>query len=249
MRTNRQWRTGARATGALVLLFALAVPTVGGGTVLDRIGLAAKSVPPATTVAPPTIVSAPDNPTYATTATFTYTGPTGATFRCRVDNTPFSVCSTGMLFDKLSRKTHSFDVQAVDSAGNTSAPASYSWEVVKRITFAVSGDADGLLYPGVEQPINLVLTNPHNFAVTVTAVTVAIDDRTSVPGCSARANVSVSKPFTGPVSIPGNGTIALSDSVYSEARPRLLMANLATNQDECKNAAFHLTYLATASKR
>lgn len=250
MQRNRQWRTAARAFGGLAALFALVVSTVGGGTLLGRVGLAAKSLP-ANSVTPPSITAAPENPTYATDATFAFSSPDATSFRCRIDNKPFAACTSGISFHNLQLKTHSFEVLAVDSAGNTSALTSYSWEIVKKITFAVSGSAGGPLYPGVEQPINLVITNPHNFAVQVTRVDIAIAEDTSpaAAGCSGSENLTVSRPFAGPVTIPGNARVSLTGSVHPQARPWLLMPNLPKSQDECKNVEFELTYLATASKR
>ena len=86
--------------------------------------------PPETTIHPPT----PGEPTTSGRATFHFSSSeTGSTFRCRLDGGPFRTCSSGIKYgyspDALvSVGTHTFQVKAVDAAGNVDAsPASFTW--------------------------------------------------------------------------------------------------------------------------
>jgi len=84
-----------------------------------------RTAPPA-----PTITQKPTNPTTATTATFQFTdSESGVTFQCKLDGGAYSPCTSPKTYTGLSVATHTFSVVAVDSANNTSAPASYTWTV------------------------------------------------------------------------------------------------------------------------
>ncbi len=82
-----------------------------------------------------TITGNPTNPSASTSATFTFTGadPGGsgvASFECDLDGAGFSACSSGQNYSGLANGSHTFQVSAVDNAGNTDAtPASYTWVV------------------------------------------------------------------------------------------------------------------------
>ncbi|MCA9676072.1 MAG: hypothetical protein KC464_13620 [Myxococcales bacterium] len=78
-----------------------------------------------------TILSAPDNPTIATDATFTF-GSTeaGSTFECRLDGAPFAACVSPTTFNGLGGGSHTFQVRATDQVGNVDAtPASRTWQI------------------------------------------------------------------------------------------------------------------------
>ena len=81
------------------------------------------------------ITGSPTNPTASTGATFTFTGAdTGGSgvsgFECNLDGAGFSACSTGKNYSGLSNGSHTFQVRAIDNAGNTDAtPASFTWVV------------------------------------------------------------------------------------------------------------------------
>jgi parallel beta-helix repeat protein len=87
---------------------------------------------PADTTAPETtIATQPPATTTLTTASFTFTSSeTPSTFQCSLDGAAFTSCSTPVDLSGLSIATHTFQVKATDTAGNTDAtPASYSWTV------------------------------------------------------------------------------------------------------------------------
>jgi dienelactone hydrolase len=77
--------------------------------------------------------SGPVGPTASTSATFTFSSPDagpGGSFRCRVDGGDWGACTSPVGMSGLSQGPHTFDVAAVDGAGNEDAtPATRSWTV------------------------------------------------------------------------------------------------------------------------
>ena len=81
-----------------------------------------------------TILTNPTNPTASTSATFTFSGTdtgTGvASFECELDGGGFSACASPATFNSLSDGGHTFQVRAIDNAGNVDAtPDSFAWVV------------------------------------------------------------------------------------------------------------------------
>ncbi|MDA0181841.1 Ig-like domain-containing protein [Solirubrobacter phytolaccae] len=71
------------------------------------------------TVAPAiTITAGPDGATSDTTPTFTFTGEPGAVLACRVDAAAFAACTSPHTTALLSQGPHTFEVRAMDAAGN-----------------------------------------------------------------------------------------------------------------------------------
>jgi parallel beta-helix repeat protein len=92
-------------------------------------------------VAPSTrIVTAPDNPTASTTASFSFAGSDNSTpglaltYECRLDSaleTAFAACTSPVSYPGLSVASHSFEVRAIDRAGNRDAsPAVHTWAII-----------------------------------------------------------------------------------------------------------------------
>ncbi|MBA4371352.1 MAG: hypothetical protein C0402_00650 [Thermodesulfovibrio sp.] len=88
------------------------------------------TIPPDTS-----ITSNPSNPTNSTSASFSFTGNDGSGtgvigFECSLDSGPFSVCISPASYSGLSSAGHTFQVRAVDAAGNAdTAPESYTWVI------------------------------------------------------------------------------------------------------------------------
>ena len=84
-------------------------------------------------VAPDTTITAGPSGAFASTnADFMYvSSEAGGTFECRLDGAPFAACgSNGKSYGSLAQGAHTFDVRAVDAAGNVDAtPASRTWTV------------------------------------------------------------------------------------------------------------------------
>lgn len=88
------------------------------------------------TTAPTTAIEAkPDNPSNESSPSFTFSGadPSGSGvsgFECRLDSGTFAACSSPSFPGPLADGAHSFEVRAIDNAGNADAsPASYTWTV------------------------------------------------------------------------------------------------------------------------
>jgi hypothetical protein len=78
-----------------------------------------------------TITASPVNPTNQTTASFSFTATEGgSTFQCRLDGAAFAGCTSSHSYTGLSEGSHTFEVRAIDSAGNIDpSPASFTWVV------------------------------------------------------------------------------------------------------------------------
>jgi hypothetical protein len=210
------------------------------------------------TVAPqfaPVITQRPDDATVETSATFGFVdAEAGVGFECKLDTGSFAACSSGIRYSNLSVSEHSFSVRAVDAGGNRGPQTSLSWTILLNKTFPIGGNLDEALSPGVGRPLDLVFTNPHDFAIKVVGVTITVESATTRnglanPGCNGTQNLVVERPFSGPVIVPANAKRSLSSLGVAPARwPLLTMPNLSTNQDACRNTTFKLTYTGTATK-
>jgi hypothetical protein len=99
--------------------------------------------------------------------------------------------------------------------------------------FVVTGTVAGL-YPGAQRPLILTVSNPNNFDIKITSLTVNVGN--AAPGCNA-ANLQVSE-FSGSVIVPKDGTTTTT-----------LQATMARGAgDSCQGATFPLSYGGTAVK-
>jgi hypothetical protein len=84
-----------------------------------------------------TASSEPPLVTSQTTANFAFTtSDTVSTVRCQLDGAPLALCTsaTTASFGGLANGPHTFTVEAIDAAGDGSAPASYTWTVAGGVT-------------------------------------------------------------------------------------------------------------------
>ncbi|HEY6558805.1 MAG TPA: hypothetical protein VI072_16085 [Polyangiaceae bacterium] len=106
-----------------------------GGEGLAQFGSAVTGDVPfcADTAAPnTTIVSRPTNPTSDVTGSFVFDSPgePNASFECRIDGAPFTVCTRSFTTAPLAPGSHTLQVRAKDAVGNVDAsPASYTWVI------------------------------------------------------------------------------------------------------------------------
>ncbi len=84
-----------------------------------------------TTAADTSITGGPTGAVSSTSATFTFSSPDStATFQCRLDGGAFAACTSPGQLTGLTEGSHTFEVRAVDAAGNIDAsPASRTWTV------------------------------------------------------------------------------------------------------------------------
>jgi Tol biopolymer transport system component len=80
-----------------------------------------------------TILSGPKPKTKKRTAKFTFSSTVeGSTFECRLDGKPFGACTSPKSYRNLKVRKHTFEVRAIDGAGNPDPfPAKRTWKVTK----------------------------------------------------------------------------------------------------------------------
>lgn len=110
------------------------------------------------------IDTAPANPTSSTSAVFTFSGtddvtPAGSlTFETKLDGGGFSPQVSPQNFIGLSNGPHTFQVRAIDGAGNADAsPASYSWTIDTSAPTVAINQAAGQADPTSSSPINFTV--------------------------------------------------------------------------------------------
>src|SRR5918992_1063732 len=122
------------------------------------------------------------------------------------------------------------DVQVLGQQirGSGSTPPGKGKGLEKR-NFLIDGDAQDL-YPTIETTLDLTITNPNNFPIRVTSLTVTVGDASG--DCSSEY-VGVTGFTGGPALIvPENGTAPKS----------LPLTMSADAPDECQGAVFPMTY-------
>ena len=109
-----------------------------------------------TTAPVTTILTSPTNPSTSASATFTFssndTGGSGfASFQCQIDGGGYSTCTSGINYPALADGLHTFNVRAIDGAGNTGTAANFVWLI----------DANA--------PETTILTSPNNPSISSSA--------------------------------------------------------------------------------
>jgi glycosyl hydrolase family 26 len=75
-----------------------------------------------------TITSGPPNPSFQSTATFTFTASeTGVTFTCQLDAQSPTTCTSGKTYTNIGVGQHTFKLYGTDLAGNKSTTVTWSW--------------------------------------------------------------------------------------------------------------------------
>jgi hypothetical protein len=125
------------------------------------------NTPPDTTIQP---AGLPSNPSDVNSASFTVTGSdvgSGvAGFQCALDGAAFTACASPMPqnYTDLTDGSHTFQVRAVDNAGNPDpTPAAYTWVVdtaAPRVMNVSSPHADGAFTTGEVIPITVTFSEP-----------------------------------------------------------------------------------------
>lgn len=101
-----------------------------GATQFNVQGTQPRVIVDGTPPADPAITEQPLDPTNDTTPMFSFSDSDGsATFRCQLDGGGFSVCTSPKTYSAQVDGPHSFDVKAIDSAGNESGVTSFSWTI------------------------------------------------------------------------------------------------------------------------
>jgi hypothetical protein len=170
-----------------------------------------------TTAPDTTITATPANPTNNTSATFSFTGNDGsgtgvAGFECHLDTGAFTACTSPQSYSGLADGSHTFNVRAIDSAGNSDAtPATYTWTVDTTAPTATMTSTAG-------DPTNV---SPIQVTVQFSEVVTGFDtgDITSVVNGTVGNFVAVDgDTFTFDLTPSGEGTVsaAIAPGSYSD---------------------------------
>jgi hypothetical protein len=117
----------------------------------DTVGNWQTSVTTATwivdTIVPDTSITQAPSDTLSNAA-FSFMSDPGSTFECKIDGENFQACSSPKTYSDLIRGNHTFEVKAIDTAGNIDPiPASFTWTVTVKdtvpepLTFTAVADA------------------------------------------------------------------------------------------------------------
>lgn len=256
---RRDRGTAGRASAAVVLGITGVVATwlvIGSALAAPRPPVSPAPATTTTTVidttAPPapSLTDRPGNPTTNKNAHFKLSSvESGVSFSCSLDGTAYGPCAPTVNYNGLDFAEHCFSAKAVDAAGNASPATTWCWSIVLQGGFPVSGRVEQRFFPGATRSLNLVIGNPYNFPIRVTAVAITVDATTGQPGCDGPTNLSVTQGLAVPVDVPRNSTHSLLElGVDADDWPRLTMPNLPVNQDACKNATFSLAFTGQAVK-
>lgn len=222
--------------------------------------VAAPLVPPFGSPAPvdtdappkPTITQSPGHaPSPDYTVTFAFTdAEAGVRFECHVDKkAPWTACASPTSYHGLAEGGYHFEVRAIDAAGNASKADQFAFHVTEEAatTFAISGVAPSLLYPGAAAaPIAVKLTNPSSLAISVTALTVTLSAGGLPAGCDAAwfAFAPSSLSPSHPVVVAAGGSVTLP--AQGATAPTVRMLESGTNQNACRGANLTLRYSGSA---
>ncbi len=116
-----------------------------------------------TTAPATTITGNPTNPSNSANASFTFTGDDGSgvggvTFECRLDSGAWTPCASPQTYTGLSDGSHTFQVRAKDSLGNTDgSPDSYTWVIDTAGPTVTINQASGQADPTSAGPINFTV--------------------------------------------------------------------------------------------
>jgi hypothetical protein len=78
----------------------------------------------------PSITAKPPNPSNESNPSFSFSdSKDGVTFRCRLDSEPFRPCASPKTYTDRPGGDHTFQVRAVDRAGNQSGVTEYTWTI------------------------------------------------------------------------------------------------------------------------
>jgi hypothetical protein len=86
------------------------------------------------TLSAPSITQGPEGEVNSVEASLEFSGVSGATFECRLDDGPFETCSSPFEVADLDAGPHEFAVKQTDSIGNVSEAATRSWTVLEVAT-------------------------------------------------------------------------------------------------------------------
>jgi hypothetical protein len=160
----------------------------------------------------PAINSHPALTTNQTSAGFTFTDTqAGVTFVCSLDSSGFTACSSGQTYSGLGQGSHTFSVEAKDSSGNLSTPASFPWTV----------DTTPPLISGIAAPP----ANPYGWNNTSVTVSFTCSVSVTFPGIGIAS-------CAGPTTLTAQGAGLSVTGTAVDNAGNTAQASVAVNIDE-----------------
>jgi hypothetical protein len=207
--------------------------------------------------APVEFTARPDEVTDRRDATFAFEADRGEATECRLDNGPWESCRSPVLLVGLAPGVHIFCARAVGAVGNPGPDVCVAWMIAtsgggdppSSGSFTVLGDLGVSLAPGLTGALALTVTNPYDFDLRVTGVTVTVVPGSSNAGCDGPANLQVTQSNASasvPLIVPAHASVTLPAQGVSS--PTVTMRNLPVNQDACKGATFVFSYGGTGDR-
>jgi hypothetical protein len=174
------------------------------------------------------IDSGPASPTSARTASFAFSSPNAdvARFECRLDGAAFAACTSPRNLTGLAAGAHTFDVRAIDRAGNLDgAPARSAWTIQEPPpdTFSLAAETASASI-GTEQTVTATIVAPDAkpvMAIPVTFTVIEGPHRDTGATVKTTADGVASFTYTG----IGTGTDTIQAS-YQDALGRTQISNL-----------------------
>jgi hypothetical protein len=224
---------------------ATAVITVAAVTASRSPGLATGLPAPAIGVRPP-------QSTTVDSATFTFRDAKHVRgYRCSLDRGASSVCTSPKTYQGLATGTHTMTVRALDAAGDAGAGRSYQWHIVSSITtFPISGHLSGRLQAGGSARLNMQISNPYRFPISVRSLHVTPKRATSKggkpnPGCDGTKAIHISQYTGAALTVRPNQTVTLSSLGVDASRWPQLQRSA---DPACVGASFAFAYTASAGR-
>ncbi len=165
-------------------------------------------------------------------------------------STPASSTLTVTTASSTPAGTFTLTIQGTGGSPSQTHSTTVSLTVGPTVSFGISGDIADPPYPGGHTPLNLSITNPYDFTLNITSLTVAVNDHTSRSGCSGSQNFRALQ-YGGsyPISVPANSTMTLAQLGVTQGQmPQLSMLDTNFNQDACKGATITLSYGGSARR-
>jgi hypothetical protein len=193
-------------------------------------------------------------------AMFKFAAEGAVAFECSLDSRAWTPCTSPLTLDGLALGRDELCVRGVSAEDVRGPQTCFAW-TEEPVTppaapppptppaggFSISGDVSTPLAPGTQGILPLIVSNPNDFDILVSELSVAVEPGSSKPGCDGRSNlVVIQSNLSGGVSarVPANGSLTLP--AQGADAPQVEMVDLPTNQDACKSAIFRLSYSGTA---
>lgn len=117
--------------------------------------------------------------------------------------------------------------------------------------FTIAGGPSQPVYPGAAAvPVNVTITNPNSYDLSITNMTASLVSVVPQPGKSCDSSAFRVQQFTGayPFTVRAGQTVSLSSLGFSSSQlPQISMVDNGASQDGCQKARLNLSYTGTAS--